>query len=217
VIVAFGSGPPRLLDELRKYLDRIDTLVYPEFFDAKKFLVNREWSRYAHEVMTSIARGTTVIAVFPDYCYDRCLAVLRPVLDRAVWVYPLHSKNELGWVLTRFDNAVPEWFLGFPNRPELRDFDMEWFLDAAKRYGLRTWLMGLKPRFAKYIRLIDGCDVTTLSIPGWGYRDNREGYRGIPPAAYVAEFMKRLAGERVVLGRHQLRNIFSVKPLTGRG
>jgi len=216
MIVAFGSGPPKLLEALRTYLDHPNTFIYPEFFDAKKYLINKEWSRYAQELMRNVAMGITIIAVFPDYCYDKCLAILKPIMDRVIWVYPMHYRRELEWILNRFDREAAEYYLGFPNRPELRDFDMDWFLDIAKKYGFRTWLMGLKPRFAKYVRYIDACDVTTLSIPSWAYRDNVKEYKGIPPEMFVAHFMKVLAEKRIVLHGRMLKNVFFVKPLVDR-
>lgn len=59
---------------------------------------------------------------------------------------------------------VVELYLGFPNRSELRDYSLTRFLEVAREYGFRTWLLGLKPRFMKYVSLFDATDVSPISF-----------------------------------------------------
>ena len=83
--------------------------------------------------------------------------------------FPLHKISEISFVLKLSDRF--NIYLGFPNRPELRDYGISRFINIAKEYSLKTWLLGLKPKFIRYIHLFDGCDVTPVSLIGVGFRN----------------------------------------------
>jgi hypothetical protein len=83
------------------------------------------------------------------------------------WVFPLHSKSELGFALRVAD------FVGFPNREELRDYSLSWFSSQRETYGFRAWLLGLKPRYLRALPVFEACDLTAASVPSRGGRRSK--------------------------------------------
>jgi hypothetical protein len=132
-------------------------LVYPEFFDDKDLLVARRWGAYLRKLRR--VENEVKVAVWPDYCYDGRLRTRFGV----EWVFPLHSKKELGFALKVAD------YVAFPNRDDLRDYSLGWFVEQKRAYGFRAWLLGVKPRHIESGVLIrfDACDVTGASLRGF--------------------------------------------------
>ncbi len=154
-VIAFGENPSHILSLLRSMIDDVRILVYPEFFDSKRLLLNRNYRAYICRLIEQ--RDRIIVAVWPDYYHS----LLPRALEHIVFVYPLHSIRELDFVLKVSDHF--DIMLGFPNKPELRDYTLESFLDAARTYGFRTWLLGLKRRFTKHLHNFYGTDVTPSS------------------------------------------------------
>ncbi len=203
MIVGFGRAPLRLVEELRKYADDPRILLWPEFFDAKQQLINRNYAAYIRQLL--MFRNSIVIALWPDWYYRLDLA---RYLDIA-WIFPMHSLNEIDFVL-RLDDHVRLLFLGYPSARELRDYSLETFLDVARELGLPTWYLGASSREVReaVAHGFDGVDVTTLSIPGWGFRDNRR----VDSAALIATWLKSLADGKV-LEKHRLLALAKCRPL----
>jgi hypothetical protein len=130
-------------------------LVYPEFFDDKNLLVARRWSAYLRKLRR--LEGEVRVAVWPDYCYDERLKTRFSV----EWVFPLHHRSELGFALKVAD------YVAFPNRDDLRDYGIAWFLEQKLRYGFKAWLLGLKPRHLSVLHLFDACDISGASLRGF--------------------------------------------------
>jgi hypothetical protein len=160
MLVAAGDGYSRWLNIMRLLQQKgLVDLVYPEFFDDKDSLIAKRWStyirrlrRYADEVK---------VAVWPDYCYDERLKAHFSV----EWVFPLHRRSELDFALKVAD------YVGFPNRDDLRDYSIAWFVEQKRVYGFKAWLLGLKPRYLKVYVLqhFDACDITGMSLPGYHF------------------------------------------------
>jgi hypothetical protein len=158
MLVAAGNGYSRWLNIMRELRRRgLVDLVYPEFFDDKDSLIARRWSAY----MRKLRRHADAIkvAVWPDYCYD---ARLRGRFS-VEWVFPLHSKRELDFALQVAD------YVAFPNRDDLRDYGIAWFVEQKRAYGFKAWLLGLKPRYLKssVLQHFDACDITGASMKGF--------------------------------------------------
>jgi hypothetical protein len=132
-------------------------LVYPEFFDEKDSLIARRWSAYLRKLRQH--ESEVKVAVWPDYCYD---ARLRDRFN-VEWVFPLHRRDELGFALRVAD------YVAFPNRDDLRDYTLSWFLEQKRLHGFRAWLLGLKPRYLNVLHLFDACDITPMSVPGFSF------------------------------------------------
>ena len=174
MLVAAGSGYSRWLNIMRLLQQRgLVDLVYPEFFDDKDLLVARRWSAYLRKLRR--LENEVKVTVWPDYCYDERLR------DRfnVEWVFPLHSKKELGFALKVAD------YIGFPNRDDLRDYGIAWFIEQKRRYGFKAWLLGLKPRYLRggVLQYFDACDLTGMSLPGycfskWSNLKNLETWEG---------------------------------------
>lgn len=182
-------GVPRFrslsLDLMRSLVRSPKVLIYPEFVDFKRALLRGDIKGYVDRLMKLVSLGYAAVAVWPDRCYDRCLDLLRSVLDRVIWIFPLHEREEIVWVLSRFDSKVPEYVIGFPNRRDLRDYDLLWLYSTCSQHGLKMWLMGLKPRFYNSLWRFWGCDVTTFSVSGYSF--DRARYRS--PSISFAEIM----------------------------
>jgi hypothetical protein len=158
MLVAVGSTHSRWLELMRVLRQKgLVDLVYPEFFDNKDLLIAKRWGAYLRK-LRRMGREVKV-AVWPDYCYD---ARLRGRFS-VEWVFPLHRRSELGFALKVAD------FIGFPNRDDLRDYSIAWFLEQKRLYGFKAWLLGLKPRYIRKLHVFDACDLTTMSLPGYRY------------------------------------------------
>jgi hypothetical protein len=158
MLVAAGDGYSRWLNIMRLLQQKgLVDLVYPEFFDDKDSLIAKRWGAYLRK-LRQVESGVKV-AVWPDYCYDERLKTRFNV----EWVFPLHSKKELDFALKVAD------YVAFPNRDDLRDYGIAWFLEQKQAYGFRAWLLGVKPRHIESGALIrfDACDVTGASLRGF--------------------------------------------------
>jgi len=158
MLVAAGDGFSRWLGVMRKLKgEGLVDLVYPEFFDDKDLLVSRRWVAYLHRLRRR--EDEAKVAVWPDYCYDERLKTRFSV----EWVFPLHRRSELDFALKVAN------YIGFPNRDDLRDYPLAWFVAQKRVYGFKAWLLGLKPRYLSSLPVFDACDVTTVSLPGYRY------------------------------------------------
>ena len=160
MLVAAGDGYSRWLNIMRELKRKgLVDLVYPEFFDDKDSLIAKQWSTYIRRLRRYA--DAVKVAVWPDYCYDPRLRERFSV----EWVFPLHSKKELGFALKVAS------YVAFPNRDDLRDYSIAWFLEQKQAYGFRAWLLGVKPRFIENGTLtrFDACDLTTMSLPGYRF------------------------------------------------
>ena len=158
MIVAAGYGHSHWMKLMRKLKEEgLLDLVYPEFFDDKKLLIEKRWTAYLRKLRR--IEDKVKVAVWPDYCLDHRIRGK----FQLEWVFPLHSKRELDFALKVAD------YIGFPNRDDLRDYTLTWFAEQRRSYGVKTWLLGLKPRYLKAISLFNACDVTTFSLPSFRY------------------------------------------------
>jgi len=159
MIVGIGNHPKFILDVLQEVIAHPDILIYPEFFDCKKLLIQRKYKSYYFKLLKF--RDEIEVAVWPDYLYHDKYNLKR---FNFKFIFPLHSLSEIDFILKLSDKV--DLMLGFPNKPELRDYNLRSFIEIAEKYGLEKWLLGLKTRLMKYLHLFDGTDVTTLSFPG---------------------------------------------------
>jgi len=172
MIIGLGEHPRRVLKMLREYFkNNPNIIIYPEFFDDLRKLVSGNYRSYIRKLIK--IRNIVKIAVWPDYLHR--IPPPFTTLTHIIWIYPLHHMSELSFVLKLSDKF--NLFLGFPNRDELRDYGLTRFITVAEEYSLKTWLLGLKPKFIKpkfirHIRLFDGTDVTPISFPQLGLFKN---------------------------------------------
>jgi hypothetical protein len=158
MLVAAGDGYSRWLNIMRLLREKgLVDLVYPEFFDDKDSLIAKRWRAYLRKLRQ--VESEVKVAVWPDYCYDERLKARFSV----EWVFPLHSKKELDFALKVAD------YVAFPNRDDLRDYGLVWFLEQKRRYGFKVWLLGLKPRYLKIgvLQHFEACDITGASLKGF--------------------------------------------------
>jgi len=179
MLIAAGDGHSRWLKVMRLLQRKgLVDLVYPEFFDDKDSLIAKRWStyirrlrRYADEVK---------VAVWPDYCYDERLKAHFSV----EWVFPLHRRSELDFALKVAD------YVGFPNRDDLRDYSIAWFVEQKLAYGFRAWLLGVKPRHVEtgVLWRFEACDITGASLRGF----LGKGWKNMGGAEAWESFVRRI-------------------------
>jgi len=196
MIIGIANIPSWILNRLRELVSSENVYIYPEFFDSKVELL--ESLSVVHYVMKILRnKDRIIIAVFPDYQREDKWGLCN--LD-VLWIYPLHRKEELQRLPPCID------FVGIPSDRESRNYDIWEIYDVVKQLGYRLWLLGLRPSAVKLLRYyrFDGVDVTTLSIPKWQFKDNRN-----PRAAEMfAAFVDALAKGRV-LDRYDLLKMFN--------
>ena len=191
MIVGVADIPSWLRDSLRD-IESDKVYIYPEFFDAKRELLNGlSVARYISRIVQ--CRQRIIVAVWPDYrTVDRWGLCNLDI----VWIYPLHQWQEL-YLLPRCID-----FVGIPSDAGSRNYRLYEIYDEVRSLGYRLWLLGLRPSAAKLLRYyrFDGVDVTTLSIPKWQFSDNKK-----PEAARAFRiFVEELAENNVVLDKYEL-------------
>ena len=193
VIVAYGSAPKRLLLELREYKYDENVLLFPEFFDSKRNLISRNYRAYFKKVREW--ERNIIVALWPDYFYAAWPCKYKDIM----WVFPLHTKDEL----TKLPPCIT--FIGYASSPELRDYDLRWFVENVPR---PWWYLGASSKevYEAVRYRFDGVDVHSLSIPGWGFRDS------IHNAEKIALWLQQLARGRV-LKRNDLVYCYTPLPI----
>ncbi|RLG82984.1 MAG: hypothetical protein DRO39_08920, partial [Thermoprotei archaeon] len=89
MIVGVGMVPSKLLEQLRRLVDDPRILLYPEFFDDKKSLLQLKRVKYIEKLLA--VKNRVVVALWPDYLYDDPYGLCS--LD-VIWVFPIHSIEE---------------------------------------------------------------------------------------------------------------------------
>ena len=113
-------------------------LTFPEFLD--NFYVR--YARYKdvnfRKLFLRVLRKhleRVEFVVYPDYQYDMSW-LLRKYRDKK-WIFPLHKKEELDFIL---EHGF-EW-VGMPHRKQWRDYSVKEFLLMTSEHGLKRWYLG---------------------------------------------------------------------------
>jgi len=119
----------------RKIARKHGFLSYPDFLD--NFYIASKGKSDIKRFMRNLCKYKkfVIFAVYPDEMQD--LGQFHNNYDFCDWIYPLHSKQELDFVLK---NDF-EW-VGMPHSLERRDYSREWFVRECDRYGLKKWYLG---------------------------------------------------------------------------
>ena len=123
-------------------------LTYPEFLDNHYIRDLRARPRW---LIKHIERFQVQFAIAPDYQYQTAIALLNKY-NKVNWIFPLHRKDEVKYAMF-FD------WIGFPHRPQFRDYSLKWFLKTfrdKKKWYLGFW-MESKPEI---LLIFDGFDTT---------------------------------------------------------
>ena len=193
VVVGYGSGPMRLINVLRERLIYNNKVyVYPEFFDSKRDLLNRNYMGYVKKLW--IHRNDIIIALYPDYI-NKILNVPRNIL----YVYPIHSldkDSEFYEQLKQYYNVIP----GYPRMEKLRDYGLHDFCSIFN--CSESWYLGaISTTISEAIEWFWGVDITGLTIPGWGFRNN------IQQPEAIALFIEKLTQGKILKCKQILRII----------
>ncbi|WFO75590.1 hypothetical protein J4526_01505 [Desulfurococcaceae archaeon MEX13E-LK6-19] len=194
MIVGHGNAPRKLLEFLRErlaYNDRV--LIYPEFFDSKNDLIKGNYMSYVRKLW--LFRSKIVIALYPDYI-NKILNVPKNIL----YVYPVHNLDrdpEFYDTLREHVDVIP----GYVSMPSLRDYSIKDFCSVFN--CSESWYLGANSR--EIYEAIEygfwGVDITPLTIPGWGYRNNLQ-YHEV-----TAIFIEKLTQGKILKTKHLLRII----------
>ncbi len=139
--------------QLIKKLTDGKALTFPEFLD--NFYVRYKRACFKQFYSYLVKHSDQVkFAVYPDFRYD--LHYLLKSFDHIQWLFPLHKKAELDFVL-RHDFT----WIAMPYREAWRDYSFPEFLEMAKQYGLKTWILGWWwESYPDSLKLVDGFDTT---------------------------------------------------------
>ena len=138
----------------RKIARKYGFLTYPEFLD--NFYIAQEGRPNIPKFMRHLVknRSLVIIAVYPDN--SQFLGNFHKNYDFCEWLYPLHRKEELDFVLKHdFD------WVGMPHTPARRDYSTAWFIETCDKYGLKKWYLGFWAESKPWIlHHFDGFDTT---------------------------------------------------------
>jgi len=138
----------------RKIARKYGFLTYPEFLD--NFYIAQEGRPNIPKFMRHLVknRSLVIIAVYPDN--SQFLGNFHKNYDFCEWLYPLHRKEELDFVLKHdFD------WVGMPHVPARRDYSPAWFIEECDKYGLKKWYLGFWNESKPWIlHHFDGFDTT---------------------------------------------------------
>jgi len=119
----------------RKIARKHGFLSWPEFHD--NYYISEENRANFKRFIKSIVKHKhlVIFAVYPDNRYD--LAFLNKNYSFAEWIFPMHKKSELDFILK---NEF-QW-IGMPHDVKRRDFSESWFIDTCNSHGLKKWYLG---------------------------------------------------------------------------
>ena len=178
MIVGVGMVPSKLLEQLRRLVDDPRILLYPEFFDDKKSLLQLKRVKYIEKLLA--VKNRVVVALWPDYLYDDPYGLCS--LD-VIWVFPIHSIEEF----ERLPRCID--VVGYTG-----DTSLAMFVRFAKELGLDMWWLGACKKEI----------VMATGLGFWGV-DVNTGSTGLPykvigskdfPKIF-ADFLKRVANEEL--------------------
>ncbi|QGA54550.1 hypothetical protein GFS03_08190 [Sulfolobus sp. E5-1-F] len=135
-------------------------LVYPEFFDSKRELIQGDFKNYVKKLWN--LRTIIKIAIYPDYIYYTLT-----VPKNVEYIIPVHSLNEgVVRIYKQLSNFTKVW-LGFASNEKYRDYEITDFIEFAKRLNAKRWYLGVstKRELREAIRWnFDGLDITTMLL-----------------------------------------------------
>lgn len=119
----------------RKIARKHGFLSYPEFLD--NFYISEENRANFPKFHKHLCRNKNLVifAVYPDNRKD--LTFYPKNYGFAEWIYPLHTKEQLDFVL-KHDF---EW-VGFPHDQTRRAYSLSWYLNRCDEQGLKKWYLG---------------------------------------------------------------------------
>ncbi|AON96545.1 hypothetical protein ATV_gp69 [Bicaudavirus pozzuoliense] len=188
-IIAMGQSP--LCNFIKEQL-KMNIIVYPEFFDNKKLLLQRRVRDY----IISLLRNYRKIryALYPDYYY-RDINLPAEITEKITFIYPVHSKNEVEFIakLKSKYNIIP----GFASDSRYRDYDIYWFVNTFREekwyLGISTWR---ELREAKRFEFYGG-DITGFVLGNHEDRKNPEVLRR--KLKEIIEYVSRPQGKQLTL------------------
>jgi len=142
----------------RKIARKHGFLSYPEFLD--NFFIAEEGKSNVPKFLKYLCkhRNLVIFAVYPDNRLD--LEGFHKNYDFCEWIYPLHRKSEIDYIL-KFDF---EW-VGMPHDPPRRDYGEKWFIDTCDNHGLKKWYLGFWAEdYPEILHHFDGLDSTMPEI-----------------------------------------------------
>ncbi len=158
-------------------------ILYPEFFDDKRALLDGGWRPYLHSLIRR--RQKIKIALYPDYA---TAALTMSVPRNIEYVVPVHDLSAFEVVDRLLSDNYIAW-AGYASDPRYRNYTMDGFLSAAD--GRRIWYLGASTMHELREAILNnfgGADVTGYIL---GNNDTRRDAR--LAAAKVREIALRAA------------------------
>jgi len=138
----------------RKIVRKYGFLSWPEFHD-NYFIAEEQranFKRLIHSILKY--KRWVILTVYPDYRYD--LEFLLENYDFTEWIFPLHKKSEMDFVIKNDFKWV-----GMPHRTTWRDYSEQWFIDTCAKNGFKKWYLGFWAEdHPEILHHFDGFDST---------------------------------------------------------
>jgi hypothetical protein len=136
-------------------------LIYPEFFDSKKDLLQGNYHNYIRKLWT--LRKEIKVALYPDYVYT-----VLPLPKEIEYIIPVHEINER--VVSLYNDLINKGYkiwLGYASTPKFRDYTILEFNEFSKKLNTKTWYLGISTwrEFKEALQWnFDGIDITTMLL-----------------------------------------------------
>jgi len=182
MIVGVGKIPPPLIDNLRRLIDHPNIFIYPEFFDAKKELIQRNYVKYVQRFLEN--HRSVIIALYPDYLYDDRYGLCS---FNVIWIFPLHKLSELDKIMVPCIEVI-----GFCGDEKLRDYSYTEFVDRVSELGYRMWMLGAT---RKQIQIASTLGFWGLDVTTWSTSRHIKNIYSIESARTFAQFLIKVAND----------------------
>lgn len=155
---------PTLQNRIARIANLHGFMSFPQFLDNNfKTTVGKADIKFIDAKLRQYGCGLVQFAVAPDYEYKK-MVEFKNKYPKINWIYPLHS---------RFEDFNSFQWVGMPQNPALRDYDLATFLKLTKTK--KTWLLGFYLQTnPEHLLKFDGFDTTLPFI----HSNNGELWRG---------------------------------------
>nr|WP_011114797.1 hypothetical protein [Sulfolobus islandicus]AAK06919.1 ORF198 [Sulfolobus islandicus] len=130
--------------------------IYPQFYDDKKSLIEKKFSKY----VSNVWRYKSVIkfAVYPDY-----VRIIFNLPSNITYIYPVHDLNDVEFYF-KLKEKYNVW-AGYASNEKLRNYSLEEFIAVFK--DEKKWYLGVstKQELKEAIGYgFDGFDITSMLL-----------------------------------------------------
>ena len=156
--IAIGNTFSLFLKEMRKDRELSSAFIlYPQFFDSKRKLLQKDYKSYVHDVWYH--RKEIEYAIYPDYMREEL-----PLPKSIKYIYVIHDIEKDAKAFFRLSEKF-SLVAGYASDERYRDYTLEEFLQVFA--NVKKWYLGVSTkREAKEAVSsgLDYMDITTMAL-----------------------------------------------------